>query len=102
VTGKDHSFTLDNGLTVTYGQINGLAGDFYGTYDPISDGSNDAEQATRFLSVYNTLAARYAGQPAEAVNKILDILKKEVDVVNNALAHHQDPSVAYNSLSDET
>lgn len=101
VTGKDHTFTLENELTVTYGQINGLAGDFYGTYDPISDGSNDIEQATRFVNAYNTLAARYAGQPAEA-NEILRILKKEVDAVNNSLAHHQDPSLAYNSLPDET
>lgn len=101
VTGKDHIFTLDNGLTVTCGQINGLAGDFYGTYDPISDGSNDTEQSTRFANAYNALAARYPGQPAEAI-EILNILKKEVDAVNNALAHHQDPSVAYNSLPDET
>lgn len=101
VTGKDHTFTLENELTVTYGQINGLAGDFYGTYEPISDGPSDKEQATRFLDAYHTLAARYAGQPAEAI-EILNILKKEVDAVNNALAHHQDPSVAYNSLADES
>jgi len=100
VAGKDHTFTLENELTVTYGQINGLAGDFYGTYDPISDGFNDTEQAIRFVNAYNTLAARYAGQPAEAI-EILGILKKEVDTVNNALAHHQDPSVAYNSLHNE-
>lgn len=101
VTGKDHPFTLENGLTITYGQINGLAGDFYGTFEPISDGSNDTEQANRFVNAYNRLAARYAGQPEEA-NVILGILQKEVDAVNNALAHHQDPSVAYNSLPDET
>ncbi|KAI1456392.1 hypothetical protein F4805DRAFT_230054 [Annulohypoxylon moriforme] len=99
--GRDHTFTLENELTVTYGQINGLAGDFYGTYDPISDGSNDTDQATRFLEAYNTLATRYAGQPAEAIT-ILSILKKEVDAVNNALGHHQDPSVAYSNLPDET
>ncbi|KAI0882908.1 uncharacterized protein GGS22DRAFT_195632 [Annulohypoxylon maeteangense] len=101
VIGKDHPFTLENGLTVTYGQINGLAGDFYGTYDPISDGANDTEKADRFMKAYNTLAARSSRQPAEAI-EILSILKREIDAVNNALAHNQDPSVAYNNLPDET
>jgi hypothetical protein len=101
VTAKDHTFTLENGLTVTYGQINGLGGDFYGTYDPISDGSNDTKQAARFVNAYNTLAGRYSRQPSEAT-KILSVLKTEVDAVNNALHQREDPSVAYSRLPDQT
>ncbi|KAI1114571.1 hypothetical protein F5Y14DRAFT_164539 [Nemania sp. NC0429] len=99
VVGKDHPFTLDNQLIVTYGQINALGGDFYGTTEPISDGGDDAEQARRFVNAYNTLAAPSPRQPAEAT-EILGVLKKEVDAVNHAIAQHQDPSVAYSGLDD--
>ncbi|RWA14555.1 hypothetical protein EKO27_g613 [Xylaria grammica] len=69
---SDYPFKLPNGLNLTYGTINGLAGDFYGTYDPISDGA------------------------------ILKVLQKEVDAVNTALQHHEYPSVAYSKLPDES
>ncbi|KAK3291796.1 uncharacterized protein B0H64DRAFT_468519 [Chaetomium fimeti] len=101
VTARDHPFTLENELSVTYGQINALAGDFYGTSDPISDGSDDNSQRDRFTRAYMALAGKDSRQPKEAV-EILRILQEEVDAVNDALAKHQDPSVAYNSLPDET
>jgi hypothetical protein len=92
---------LENGLNVTYGEINGLAGDFYGTYDPISDGNNESEQVNRFLKAYNTLAGLSPGQPAEAI-EILGILQNKVNAVNDALHRHQDPSVAYSTLPDQS
>ncbi|EJD48240.1 hypothetical protein AURDEDRAFT_61348, partial [Auricularia subglabra TFB-10046 SS5] len=95
----DHKFTLKNGLVVTYGQINGLAGDFYGTTNPISDGKDAADQQARFLAAFNTLADTSSRQPGEA-KSILGILQKEVDAVNAALHNHQDPSVAYSKLPD--
>ncbi|KAI0642737.1 fungal fucose-specific lectin-domain-containing protein [Trametes meyenii] len=95
----DHKFTLKNGLTVTYGQINGLAGDFYGTDQPISDGRTAQEQSLRFVAAYNTLAGTSPRQPAEA-QTILAILQAEVDAVNEALRRHEDPSVACNNMSD--
>lgn len=95
----DHKFRLSNGLEVTYGQINGLAGDFYGTYDPISDGGDAQDQAQRFLAAYDTLADGGPRQPKEAQD-ILAVLQAEVDAVNKALKYHQDPSIAYSKLDD--
>ncbi|KAL1748022.1 fungal fucose-specific lectin-domain-containing protein [Schizophyllum fasciatum] len=95
----DHKFTLANGLVVTYGQINGLAGDFYGTTNPISDGKDAQDQSTRFQAAFNTLAAPSSRQPKEA-RDILAVLQTEVDAVNDALHRHEDPSVAYHKLPD--
>jgi len=100
-TASSHRFRLPNGLNLTYGQINALAGDFYGTHDPISDGRDDQDCSTRFLAAYDTLANGGPRQPKEA-NDILAVLQAEVDAVNNALMHHQDPSVVYSALPDVT
>lgn len=101
VLGIDHKFRMRNGLVVTYGQINGLAGDFYATVYPISDGKDAQEQAKRFILAYNTLADGGSRQPAEA-QSILKVLQTEVDAVNEALKHHIDPSIIYNKLPDVT
>ncbi|KAH9897835.1 fungal fucose-specific lectin-domain-containing protein [Cubamyces lactineus] len=99
VPAVDHPFELENGLVVTYGQINGLAGDFYGTSKPISDGQDAEERAARFIAAYDTLAAPRSRQPKEAQD-ILRVLQTEVDAVNDALRDHKDPSVAYSTLPD--
>ncbi|KAI0334364.1 fucose-specific lectin [Cubamyces sp. BRFM 1775] len=99
VPASDHKFKLMNGLVVTYGQINGLAGDFYGTTKPISDGKDAQEQSARFIAAYNTLAAPRWRQPKEAQD-ILRVLQAEVDAVNKALRDHTNPSEAYNKLPD--
>lgn len=96
---SSHKFRLPNGLALTYGQINALAGDFYGTHNPISDGKSDGDRSTRFLLAYDTLAKGGPRQPKEA-NDILAVLQAEVDAVNIALMNHQDPSVAYSNLPD--
>lgn len=94
-------FRLPNSLHVTYGEINGLAGDFYATKEPISDGTTERQQINRFLAAFNTLAVGGSRLPKEAVD-ILAVLKKEVAAVNQALANHQSPSEAYSKLADET
>ncbi|KAI9800895.1 MAG: hypothetical protein M1833_003031 [Piccolia ochrophora] len=97
-----YPFKLPNGLSVTYGQINGLAGDFYGTTKPISDGTSPKDQGTRFQAAYETLALNKASrQPAEA-QSILVILQKEVAAINEALKKGIDPSSVYAKLDDET
>ncbi|THH31406.1 hypothetical protein EUX98_g2796 [Antrodiella citrinella] len=101
VAASDHKLHLISGLDLTYGQINGLAGDFYGTTDAISDGKNLQDQSARFVRAYKTLAEGGPRLPKEAL-EILKLLKTEVDAVNNALAHHMDPSVAYSQLPDLT
>lgn len=101
VAASEFKFKLQDQLSLTYGQINGLAGDFYGTYDPISDGENDQDQSARFLRAYNTLADGGPRLPDEAID-ILAVLQAEVDAVNKALESHQDPSIVYAKLPDMT
>ncbi|KAK0187037.1 hypothetical protein F5146DRAFT_761862 [Armillaria mellea] len=45
IAASDYRFRLKDQLSLTYGQINGLAGEFYGSYDPISDGKNEQDQS---------------------------------------------------------
>jgi len=99
VAASDHKLKLNDTLSLTYGQINGLGGDFYGTYDPISDGKDLQEQIERFVRAYNTLADGGPRLPKEAFD-ILKVLQAEVDAVNEALKHHQDPSTVYPKLED--
>jgi hypothetical protein len=94
-------FSLPNGLVVTYGQINGLAGDFYGTTNPISDGSTLTDQYSRFSAAWATLALDTARQPGEA-QSILQILLNEVQMINKALQQGVLPSSVYAELPDET
>ena len=94
---SSHKFKLPNGLELTYGQINALAGDFYGTWNPISDGNTDKDRSDRFIAAYDTLANPSLRQPKEA-ESIIEILQTEVDAVNTALSHGQDPSIAYSTL----
>jgi len=101
VAASSHRLRLPNGLDLTYGQINALAGDFYGTHDPISDGRDDQDRSTRFLAAYDPLANGGPRQPKEA-GDILDVLQAEIDAVNTALVNHQNPSVTYSTLPDVT
>ena len=96
---SDYKFCLPNGLTLTYGQINALAGDFYGTHNPISGGRDAPARSALFLAAYESLASANPRQPMEA-NDLLHVLRTEVDAVNNALENHEDPSIAYSALPD--
>lgn len=101
VAAKEHPFRLETGVGVTYGEINSLAGDFYSTGSPISDGSGKDAQRNRFLDAYKTLAAPSPLQPRESID-ILKFLQEEVDAVNAAMHNREDPSGAYMKLPDQT
>ncbi|MCJ1260671.1 hypothetical protein MMC22_000533 [Lobaria immixta] len=90
VEAKEWPFQLDNGVTLTYGKISGLAGDFYGTDKPISDVTNFEESITRFNAAFNTLAKNTDRTPDEVKN-ILDIVQQEVEKVEAAIKNDQDP-----------
>ena len=92
---------LPNGLLLTYGQINGLAGDFYGTTKPISDGATPEDQHSHFSAAWATLGVDTARQPGEATS-ILQLLLNEVVLVNQAFADHKDPSQVYATLPDQS
>jgi hypothetical protein len=95
VAGKDHLFKFSkNAQSLTYGQINALGGDFYGTYmfpGPISDGKTDADQMSRFKAAWDTLDT--AGNTE--TGDIIKILVEEVTKVNAAYAAGKDPSEVY-------
>ncbi|MCJ1401447.1 hypothetical protein MMC11_004660 [Xylographa trunciseda] len=94
-------FTLPNGLKVTYGQINGLGGDFYGTAYPVSDGLGIEEQVRRFLAAWEWLAIDNTRNPGEA-EELLAVLQSEVDAITEALNNKVDPSILYSGLPDRT
>ncbi|KAI8306095.1 hypothetical protein K4K59_011722 [Colletotrichum sp. SAR11_240] len=98
---KNKPFKLPNGLEVTYGQINGLAGDFYGTVNPISDGKDLKDQQNRFMRAWYWLAQDTSRNPTEAQN-ILNTLSTEVNMVQTALDKGQDPSTVYPNIPDVT
>lgn len=90
---------LPNGLSLTYGQIVSLGGDFYGIPDaPISDGPTPADRIIRFTNAYNSLAVA-AGAAAEAP-QILQVMQTEINAVNQALNAGQSASAAYAALGD--
>jgi hypothetical protein len=89
---------IQTGLTLTYGQIVALGGDFYGVPDaPIADGGTPAERQQRFINCYNTLAT---GSVAE-VNNILSIMQREITAVNTALNQGKPASEVYDQLGND-
>ncbi|UWF50218.1 phospholipase [Pseudomonas sp. N3-W] len=96
---KDVQLRLPNELALTYGQVLALGGDFYGIPDrPISEGSTPADRLQRFIAAYESLAVLPASR-AEAT-KILAVMKKEIDAVNQAIADGKEPHEAYDALGD--
>lgn len=90
---------LPNGLSLLYGQILALAGDFYGVPSaPISDGTSPADIMTRFTNAYNTLAT--ASGAVTQAPAILNIMATEITAVNQALMNGQQPSTVYKALGD--
>ncbi len=91
--------SLPNGLSLTYGQIVALGGDFYGIPNaPISDGATAQDRVTRFTNAFNTLATAQAAV-AEAP-QIVAVMDQEIAAVNAALAQGQSASSAYAALGD--
>lgn len=93
---KYNALKLDNGLELTYGEINGLAGDFFGTEQPISDGGDVEEQKRRFYEAYKTLA-EWKIDDTKA-RELLEVLQTEVKAVDEAIQKGEDPSTAYAKL----
>ena len=89
---KFNALKLDNGLELTYGEINGLAGDFFGTEQPISDGGNVEEQKRRFYEAYKTLA-EWVLKDTKA-HELLEVLQTEAKAVDEAIRKGEDPSTA--------
>jgi hypothetical protein len=74
-------FKLKNNLEITYGQISALAGDFFGTPNPISRGQTFEEQKDLFRKAFKTLNEGNIAKP----QAIIVVLQEEVDEVNEAM-----------------
>ncbi|EGX95796.1 phosphatidylcholine-hydrolyzing phospholipase C [Cordyceps militaris CM01] len=81
-------------LYLTYGEISALAGDFYGTMKPISDGKTDQDRRDRFMAAFNTLADNPDDQPRDA-RQLLKHLRAEIEGVEKAIRDKKDPSTYY-------
>lgn len=90
---------LPNGLTLTYGQVIALGGDFYGLPErPIADGANAAERIERFTQAFDSLA-RLPAARAEA-EQILAVMQEEIAAANQAIKDGRQPHEAYDALGD--
>lgn len=83
-----------NVLKLTYGQISALAGDFYGTSNPISSGKSDDERKKFFFDAYHTLANNPQDQHKDA-QILLRHLQKEIDEVKKLYNTNKNPSEYY-------
>lgn len=91
-----HLFELPNALSLRFGDIVALAGDFYGVPGcPISD-ARDPEEA--FLMAFDTLASD--GKAALEVPRILSVLAQEGEIIRGLLEEGMQPSQAYERLGE--
>ena len=81
---------LRNGLELTYGEINFLAGDYYGTDQPISQADNLDDRKKRFQCAFWTLGENDAA--LNEAKQIISDVRNEIDAVNQAIQNDQDPS----------
>jgi hypothetical protein len=98
VLAKDYKLTFSNKMALSYGQINALGGDFYGTYYPISDGKTQEKRSILFKLTWDTLNTAKASE----TTAILKVLWNEVEKVNEAIKNGLDPSEVYAKLPDVT
>jgi hypothetical protein len=90
---------LPNGLTLTYGQVIALGGDFFGLPErPIADGASDAERIERFTQAFDSLA-RLPAAKSEA-EQILAVMQEEIRAANQAIKDGRQPHEAYDALGD--
>ncbi|QXI29433.1 phospholipase [Pseudomonas vanderleydeniana] len=90
---------LNNGLALTYGQVIALGGDFYGIPDrPIADGGTPQERQARFRAAFDSLAVLPASR--EEAQKILQVMKTEINAANQAIRDGRQPHEAYDELGD--
>ncbi|QHF27127.1 phospholipase [Pseudomonas sp. R32] len=90
---------LPNGLTLSYGQIVALGGDFYGVPErPIADGANAEERVQRFAAAFDSLAVLPASR--EEAGKILAVMQREIAAANQAIKDGRQPHEAYDQLGD--
>ncbi|OAG00053.1 uncharacterized protein CC84DRAFT_1168936 [Paraphaeosphaeria sporulosa] len=97
VRAGDRRLNLENGNKLTYGQINGLGGDFFATNNPICTGSSFEQQCQYFLDAYNLLGKAASGSKEAPL--IDSINAKEMKAVEEAIQSGRSTKQVYKDLS---
>ncbi|GIJ91160.1 hypothetical protein Asppvi_010125 [Aspergillus pseudoviridinutans] len=92
---KEVHFALPNGEKLTYGEISALAGDFFGTWKPISDAPDPEERTRCFISAWESLAVET--RLKSEIRSILYIINEQKAAVEQAIKHGRHPSEVYKS-----
>ena len=79
----DKRLELLNKLSLAYGQICSLAGDYFGTTTLISDGNTPQEYQDNFMRAWESFAVREDADIEDT--KILNILDPEMKAVQKAI-----------------
>ena len=85
-TAQFNNLTLDNGLVMTYGEINGMAGDFFGATTPISSGDTPQARKDAFMKSFDYMSKTAAGK--KKAEGLRQALKAEVEKVNDAIINN--------------
>jgi hypothetical protein len=93
---KDTPFRLPNGLQLTYGEINALAGDLYAGQQPITE--TEENRAERFEEAWKTLAVNK--RAVWEAKELLKFLTKEVTETGRPLQPNEKVSDIYKNLPD--
>lgn len=90
---------MPNGLTLSYGQVVALGGDFYGIPEqPISEGATPVDRLQRFNAAFDSLAVLPSAK--DEARQILAVMQKEIAAANQALKDGKQPHEAYDTLGD--
>lgn len=88
--------TLPNGVKLSYGEINGLGGDFFGSYHPVCTGENFDQQCQFFMEAFETLGN--SGKALDEVEKLRRNRKEEVEAIAEAVNKGRSTYEVYKSL----
>lgn len=93
------SLKLENGLQLTYGEIM-ILGDFYGLPGKaIAEGKSPEERQSRFMSAFNQFASHT--QSVQETEAIIKVMRKEQEIIQNALNEGKDLNETYKQISDD-
>jgi len=98
VRAGDRPLKLENGVSVTYGQINGLGGDFFATTNPICTGSSFDQQRKYFEDAYALLGKAATG--LQEVKLITQINDRELQAVQHAVDTGSQTGPVYKDLAN--
>lgn len=98
-TSGTRELTLPNGVKLSYGEINGLGGDFFGSYHPVCTGKDFGQQCQYFMDVFDTLGK--SGKALSEVDSLRQNREEEVEAIAKAISTGQSTFEAYKSLKRE-